>query len=60
MITPYQVMYYGFDLNIIRFKLGREGFKNFKKKYDHMIDEIGFDCLELDQEMDGIIGVTIH
>ena len=60
MITPYQVMYYGFDLNIICFKLGREEFKIFKKKYDHMIDEIGFDCLEINQEVYGELGVTIH
>ena len=61
MITPYQVMYYGFSLDIIRSRLGEETFKIFKKEYDHMLDATGGDdCLELNQQFYGKSGVTIH
>jgi hypothetical protein len=60
MITPYQVMYYGFDLNIIRSKLGAKKYKLFKKGYDQMINEGGYEDLEMVQQVYGKPGVTIH
>ena len=60
MITPYEAMYYDFDLDIIRSRLGEDRFKTFKKRYDQMIDEIGYDCLEITQEVYGKPGVTTH
>jgi hypothetical protein len=60
MITPYEVMYYGFDLNIIRSRLGEDRFKIFEKRYNQMMDEIEYDCLEITQEVYGKPGVTTH
>ena len=61
MITPYEVRYYGFSLDIIQARLGEENFKIFKRDYDYMLDYTGGDdCLELDQQLYGDPGVTIH
>jgi len=61
MITPYECYYYGFSLDIMRFQLGEEIFKIFKKNYDEMLDYTGGDeCLELDQQFYGEARVTLH